>query len=51
MQRKRGELVPIGDALADLPGPIQALIPSRPTQHHFTLADPVFPIPEMPDRE
>ena len=41
MQRKRGELVPIGEALADLPGPVQALIPSRSTQHHFTLADQV----------
>ena len=41
MQRQRSELVPIGDALADLPGPVQALIPSRSTQHHFTLADQV----------
>ena len=41
MQRQRGELVPIGDALADLPGPVQALIPSPPTQRHFTLADQV----------
>ena len=41
MQRKRGELVPIGEALADLPGPVQALIPSPPTQRHFTRADQV----------
>ena len=41
MQRQRGGLVPIGEALADLPGPVQALIPSRPTQHHFTQADQV----------
>ena len=41
MQRQRGELVPIGEALADLPGPVQALIPSRSTQHHFTLVDQV----------
>ena len=34
-------LVPIGEALADLPGPVQAFIPSRSTQHHFTLADQV----------
>ena len=39
--RQRGELVPIGEALADLPGPVQALIPSRPTQRHFTLSDQV----------
>ena len=41
MQRQRGELVPVGEVIADLPGPVQALIPSRPTQHHFTLADQV----------
>ena len=41
MQRQRGELVPIGEALADLPGPVQALIPSRPTQRHFTRFDQV----------
>ena len=41
MQRQRGELVPIGDALADLPGPVKALIPSRPTQRHFTRFDQV----------
>ena len=41
MQRQRGDLVPIGEALADLPGPVQAFIPSRSTQHHFTLADQV----------
>ena len=41
MQRQRGELVPIGEVIADLPGPVQTLIPSRSTQHHFTLADQV----------
>ena len=41
MQRKRGELVPIGEVVADLDGPVQALIPSPPTQHHFTQADQV----------
>ena len=41
MQRQRGELVPVAEALADLPGPVQALIPSPPTQRHFTLADQV----------
>ena len=25
MQRQRGELVPIGEVIADLPGPVQAL--------------------------
>ena len=41
MQCQRGELVPIGEVIADLPGPVQALIPSRSTQHHFTQADQV----------
>ena len=41
MQRKRDSLVPIAEALADLPGPVKALIPSRPTQRHFTRADQV----------
>ena len=41
MARQRGELVPVAEALADLPGPVQALIASRSTQHHFTLADQV----------
>ena len=30
MQRQRGELVPIGEALADLGGPIQALRETPP---------------------
>ena len=34
MQRKRGELGPIGEALADLSGPLQA-------RHHFTRFDQV----------
>ena len=41
MKRKRGELVPIGDALSGMDGPVKALIPSRPTQRHFTRADQV----------
>ena len=41
MQRQRGELVPIASALADLPGSVQALIPSRPTQRHYTRFDQV----------
>ena len=41
MQRQRGELVPIGEVVADLDGPVQALIPSPPTQRHFTRADQV----------
>ena len=42
MQRKRGELVPIGEALADLGGPVQALRETPPSaRHHFTVADQV----------
>ena len=41
-QRKRGELVPIGEALADLPGPIQAIRKTPPpAQRAFTRADQV----------
>ena len=42
MQRQQcGELVPVAEALADQPGPVQALIPSRSTERHFTQADQV----------
>ena len=35
MQRKRDGLVPIGEALADLPGPVQALRDAAPQEHHY----------------
>ena len=42
MQRQRGELVPIGEALADLPGPVQALRNTPPSARRgFTQADQV----------
>ena len=42
MQRQRGELVLIGDALADLDGPVKALREASPQAlHHFTQADQV----------
>ena len=42
MQRKRGELVPIGDALADLGGPVKAIREASPqARHHFTRFDQV----------
>ena len=42
MQRQRGELVPIGEALADLGGPVQALRETPPpARRGFTLADQV----------
>ena len=40
--RQRGELVPIGEALADLPGPVQAIREATPqARHHFTRFDQV----------
>ena len=42
MQRQRDELVPIGDALADLGGPVQALRKTPPpARRGFTVADQV----------
>ena len=42
MQRQRGELVPIGDALADLGGPVKAIRDASPqAMHHYTQADQV----------
>ena len=42
MQRQRDGLVPIGEALADLPGPVQAIREASPQAlHHFTQTDQV----------
>ena len=42
MQRQRNGLVPIGDALSDLGGTVQALRETPPpARHHFTQADQV----------
>ena len=41
MQRKRGELVPIGEVIADLPGPVQALREASPQALHQTLCGPL----------
>ena len=42
MPRQRGELVPIGEALADLGGPVQALRKTPPpARRGFTVADQV----------
>ena len=42
MQRQRGELVPIGEVVADLPGPVQALRETPPPpQRAFTRFDQV----------
>ena len=42
MQRQRGELVPIGEVVADLGGPVKAIREASPQAvHHFTQADQV----------
>ena len=42
MQRQRGELVPIGEVIADLDGPVQAIRkPPPPARRSFTVADQV----------
>ena len=42
MQRQRGELVPIGEVVADLNGPVKALREASPqARHHFTRFDQV----------
>ena len=42
MQRQRGELVPVGEVIADLPGPVQAIREASPQAlHHITQADQV----------
>ena len=42
MQRQRGELVPIGDALSGMDGPVKAIREATPQAvHHFTVADQV----------
>ena len=42
MARQRGELVPIGEVIADLPGPVQAIRKATPQAlHHFTRFDQV----------
>ena len=42
MQRQRGELVPIGDALSGMGGPVKAIRNASPQSlHHFTQADQV----------
>ena len=42
MQRQRGELVPVGEVIADLSGPVQALRKtSPPARRGFTQADQV----------
>ena len=42
MQRKQDDLVPIGDALSGMDGPVKAIRDATPQAlHHFTLSDQV----------
>ena len=42
MARKRDRLIPIGEVIANLPGPVQAIRDTSPqARHHFTVADQV----------
>ena len=41
MQCKRDGLVPVAEAIDDLPGPVTALRRDPPAQHSFTVADQV----------
>ena len=42
MQRQRNGLVPVGEVIADLPGPVKAIRDASPQAvHHFTQADQV----------
>ena len=42
MNRKRDALVPVGEVIADLPGPVKAIREASPQAlHHFTQADQV----------
>ena len=52
MQRQRGELIPIGDALADLGGPVKAIRDASPQAlHHFTQADQVNQLVEASEAD
>ena len=41
MQRQHGELVPIGEVVSGMGGPVQALQPSPPARRGFTRFDQV----------
>ena len=44
-QRQHSELVPIGEVVADLDGPVKAIREASPqARHHFTLADQGKPV-------
>ena len=50
MQRQRNSLVPVAEALADLPGPVKAISrePAPQARHSFTLGRSGGPVGERP---
>ena len=52
MQRQRGELIPIGEALGGLDGPVKAIRDASPqARHHFTQADQVNQLVEASEAD
>ena len=52
MQRQRGELVPIGEVIGGLGGPVKAIREATPqARHHFTLADQVNQLVEASEAD
>ena len=52
MQRKRGEFVPVREALSDLVGPVKAIRKASPQAlHHFTQADQVNQLVEASEAD
>ena len=52
MQRQRGELVPIGDALSGMGGPVKLIRDASPqARHHFTRADQVNQLVEASEAD
>ena len=52
MQRKRGEFVPVREALSDLGGPVNAIRKASPQAlHHFTQADQVHQLVEASEAD
>ena len=52
MQRQRGELIPIGEALGGLDGPVKAIRDASPqARHHFTRFDQVNQLVEASEAD
>ena len=52
MQRQRGQLVPVGEVIADLDGPVKAIREASPqARHHFTRFDQVNQLVEASEAD